>query len=200
MSEAGELVYDLSLAALTGWALNWLIVERPRRRDQHVMYEALGPRVQGLGGVGRAIASGLAGAIGFSISKPDVGPTSEEWQRICAELSFDTPLLGFVVPAQGEELRLGTVGQFVLAELDRAERLGSLIQQSAPYFHADLLALIHREQISPLRRMARFGNARARPLKDMASTFVDYDERGRAISTYYEKHIQPYTSNRLPDD
>jgi hypothetical protein len=61
MFEAGQLAYDLSLALLTGWLLNWLIVERPRRRAQTAMYEVVvGPRIQSLGGVGRSMAQSFA--------------------------------------------------------------------------------------------------------------------------------------------
>lgn len=198
MSETGELAYDLSLALLTGWLLNWLLVERPRRSAQTAMYEVVGPRIQSLGGVGRSIAQTFAQHLGLPLSAPDTGPTEAEWQRICDVLYFETSLSNVMRPAGGAFASESVLG-FLLSEFKRADEFVTQVQRAAVYFDVELNALVHREQTDPLRRIVtRNGGILSGPLRDTASMFIGYDQACRRISNYYEEHVRPRTSNRTP--
>jgi hypothetical protein len=110
--------------------------------------------------------------------------------------------LSNVVTASGGGARQPeSVIGFLVSEFTRADGFVAQIQQAALYWEADLNALVNLEQTDPLRRMVTQYRAMMNgPLKDIASMFVKYDQGGRDISAYYEEHVRPHTSNRLPED
>lgn len=91
MSEAGELMYDASLAFATAWLFQWLVISRPAQSERNALNSILAPKVDRLIYVGLSLADVVASAAGRPHGSFRVD--AQEIAKIChkASPSDDAP-------------------------------------------------------------------------------------------------------------
>jgi hypothetical protein len=193
LSEAGDVLYDAGLAILTGWFFNWLVVERPRRREREHMYRAVGHNLSLLARTSRDMIEGLATTSGVTVADANE-PTEAEWAAVLAPLDTTTPTPVMVVPLAGGGVRPALAREFIGDHLARAENWVSHLVVALPYFDAELVALVQREQQAGVRHIFRtLPLSGAYRLAGLVEAFDDYARRCKAIGDYYDEHVRDHT-------
>lgn len=191
-SEVGEVLSDGGLAIITGWFFNWLVVERPRRRDRVRMYQAVGHNLKLLAQTAQDVAEGLAATSGTSVVNAK-NPTLLEWEAMLDPLDTDTPTGSLVVPLPTGGTRNATVRELVEHYLGRADMWSTHLTVALPYFDTELVALLQRERQSSLRFVMRsLPSAPAYRLAGLGEPFEQYSQQCSALESYFESHVRAH--------
>jgi hypothetical protein len=129
----GSLLYDVALAYAGAWIFNFLVVVRPRRRDQRAMYTAMGRYVGHVGGSCYQLALELQHWVG--LTGDDAGTAMPTRDGVAVAMSRVKP--SDQAPAVWQDPRTGKLAtanwqQWVIVKANRvrlfADRLGRSIR------------------------------------------------------------------------
>ncbi|WP_248581582.1 hypothetical protein [Nocardioides sp. InS609-2] len=188
--EVGEVVNDVAIAIVTACFFNWLVVERPRRRDLARIYGVMGESVLALGTVSLDIWAAFTETVD---GQPDYEtvPTADDWLRVCGELDFDTPLVGVWKFRADGDAGPALVREFLQDEFDRADLLLGRITPVLSGLPNELVTLIQKERGTRMRTVGVRRATRLYPsMADYHFDLAEYVHVGEEIIAYYEAHIR----------